>query len=287
MDAKIPLKSLKLPNDVLTKDNDVFVLDKNNKVHKRDIKIDRNNGQIIVKKGLKAGDKVIMIELKKINRHFKNGDETNHILKDIDIHIDEGEFIAIMGPSGSGKSTLINILGFIDRGYEGDYLFNGDNYKKASDNRLATIRNHTVGFVFQNFKLIQNNTILENVSIPLIYNGMSSKDRKAKVLKGLEDVGLHQKEDLLPNKLSGGQQQRVAIARAIINEPKFIIADEPTGALDSKTSKDIMDLFVSLNKEKGTTMIMVTHDREVANKADRIIHILDGRVKEEEVLTHE
>ncbi|MBX7839980.1 ABC transporter ATP-binding protein [Staphylococcus warneri] len=228
-----------------------------------------------------------MIELKKINRHFKNGDETNHILKDIDIHIDEGEFIAIMGPSGSGKSTLINILGFIDRGYEGDYLFNGDNYKKASDNRLATKRNHTVGFVFQNFKLIQNNTILENVSIPLIYNGMSSKDRKAKVLKGLEDVGLHQKEDLLPNKLSGGQQQRVAIARAIINEPKFIIADEPTGALDSKTSKDIMDLFVSLNKEKGTTMIMVTHDREVANKADRIIHILDGRVKEEEVLTHE
>lgn len=228
-----------------------------------------------------------MIELKKINRHFKNGDETNHILKDIDIHIDEGEFIAIMGPSGSGKSTLINILGFIDRGYEGDYLFNGDNYKKASDNRLATIRNHTVGFVFQNFKLIQNNTILENVSIPLIYNGMSSKDRKAKVLKGLEDVGLHQKENLLPNKLSGGQQQRVAIARAIINEPKFIIADEPTGALDSKTSKDIMDLFVSLNKEKGTTMIMVTHDREVANKANRIIHILDGRVKEEEVLTHE
>ena len=228
-----------------------------------------------------------MIELKKINRHFKNGDETNHILKDIDIHIDEGEFIAIMGPSGSGKSTLINILGFIDRGYEGDYLFNGDNYKKASDNRLATIRNHTVGFVFQNFKLIQNNTILENVSIPLIYNGMSSKDRKVKVLKGLEDVGLHQKEDLLPNKLSGGQQQRVAIARAIINEPKFIIADEPTGALDSKTSKDIMDLFVSLNKEKGTTMIMVTHDREVANKADRIIHILDCRVKEEEVLTHE
>ncbi|HBI7123616.1 TPA: ABC transporter ATP-binding protein [Clostridium perfringens] len=228
-----------------------------------------------------------MIELKKINRHFKNGDETNHILKDIDIHIDEGEFIAIMGPSGSGKSTLINILGFIDRGYEGDYLFNGDNYKKASDNRLATIRNHTVGFVFQNFKLIQNNTILENVSIPLIYNGMSSKDRKAKVLKGLEDVGLHQKEDLFPNKLSGGQQQRIAIARAIINEPKFIIADEPTGALDSKTSKDIMDLFVSLNKEKGTTMIMVTHDREVANKTDRIIHILDGRVKEEEVLTHE
>ena len=170
-----------------------------------------------------------MIELKKINRHFKNGNEYNHILKDIDIHIDEGEFIAIMGPSGSGKSTLINILGFIDRGYEGEYLFNNENYQKSSDNKLAEIRNHTVGFVFQNFKLIQNNTILENVSIPLIYNGIGSKERKNKVLDGLQDVGLKGKEDLLPNKLSGGQQQRVAIARAIINNPKFIIADEPTG----------------------------------------------------------
>lgn len=135
--------------------------------------------------------------------------------------------------------------------------------------------------------MIQNNTILENVSIPLIYNGIGSKERKNKVLDGLQDVGLKGKEDLLPNKLSGGQQQRVAIARAIINNPKFIIADEPTGALDSKTSQDIMELFVKLNKEKRTTMIMVTHDRDVADKADRIIHILDGRVREEEVLTHE
>ena len=228
-----------------------------------------------------------MIELRKINRHFKNGNESNHILKDIDIHIDEGEFIAIMGPSGSGKSTLINILGFIDRGYEGEYFFNNENYQKSSDNKLAEIRNHTVGFVFQNFKLIQNNTILENVSIPLIYNGLSNKARKSKVLDGLHDVGLKGKEHLLRNKLSGGQQQRVAIARAIINDPKFIIADEPTGALDSKTSQDIMELFVKLNKEQNTTIIMVTHDREVAEKADRIIHILDGRVQEEEVLTRE
>lgn len=228
-----------------------------------------------------------MIELRKINRHFKNGNESNHILKDIDIHIDEGEFIAIMGPSGSGKSTLINILGFIDRGYEGEYFFNNENYQKSSDNKLAEIRNHTVGFVFQNFKLIQNNTILENVSIPLIYNGLSNKARKSKVLDGLHDVGLKGKENFLPNKLSGGQQQRVAIARAIINDPKFIIADEPTGALDSKTSQDIMELFVKLNKEQNTTIIMVTHDREVAEKADRIIHILDGRVQEEEVLTRE
>lgn len=225
-----------------------------------------------------------MIELVDINRHFKNGDEENHILKDINININEGEFIAIMGPSGSGKSTLINILGFIDRGYEGDYLFNGENYKKTSNNQLSDIRNKTVGFVFQNFKLIQNNTILENVSIPLVYAGLGSQERKQRVVDTLHDVGLYDKENLVPNKLSGGQQQRVAIARAIINKPKFIIADEPTGALDSKTSKDIMELFMKLNKEYNTTMIMVTHDRKVADKADRIIHILDGRVQREEVV---
>lgn len=225
-----------------------------------------------------------MIELVDINRHFKNGDEENHILKDINININEGEFIAIMGPSGSGKSTLINILGFIDRGYQGDYLFNGENYKKTSDNHLSDIRNKTVGFVFQNFKLIQNNTILENVSIPLIYAGLGSQERKQRVVDTLHDVGLYDKENFVPNKLSGGQQQRVAIARAIINKPKFIIADEPTGALDSKTSKNIMELFMKLNKEYNTTMIMVTHDRKVADKADRIIHILDGRVQREEVV---
>ena len=225
-----------------------------------------------------------MIELVDINRHFKNGDEENHILKDINININEGEFIAIMGPSGSGKSTLINILGFIDRGYQGDYFFNGENYKKTSDNQLSDIRNKTVGFVFQNFKLIQNNTILENVSIPLVYAGIGSHERKQRVVDTLHDVGLYDKENLVPNKLSGGQQQRVAIARAIVNKPKFIIADEPTGALDSKTSKDIMELFMKLNKEFNTTMIMVTHDRKVADKADRIIHILDGRVQREEVV---
>jgi len=225
-----------------------------------------------------------MIELVDINRHFKNGDEENHILKDINININEGEFIAIMGPSGSGKSTLINILGFIDRGYQGDYFFNGENYKKTSDNQLSDIRNKTVGFVFQNFKLIQNNTILENVSIPLVYAGVGSQERKQRVVDTLHDVGLYDKENLVPNKLSGGQQQRVAIARAIVNKPKFIIADEPTGALDSKTSKDIMELFMKLNKEFNTTMIMVTHDRKVADKADRIIHNLDGRVQREEVV---
>lgn len=225
-----------------------------------------------------------MIKLVDINRHFKNGNEQNHILKNINFHIKEGEFIAIMGPSGSGKSTLINILGFVDRGYEGEYLFNGENFKKSSDNHLAKIRNKTVGFVFQNFKLIQNNTILENVSIPLVYAGLNSQERKKRVIRTLNDVGLVDKENLVPNKLSGGQQQRVAIARAIINKPKFIIADEPTGALDSETSKDIIELFIKLNREHKTTMILVTHDRKVADKADRIIHILDGRIQREEAV---
>lgn len=225
-----------------------------------------------------------MINLVNMNRHFKNGEETNHILKDINISIDTGEFIAIMGPSGSGKSTLINILGFIDRGYTGEYLFDNENYQQVSDNKLAFIRNKTVGFVFQNFKLIQNNTIMENVSIPLLYSGMSSKERKQRVESVLKDVGIADKKHLVPNKLSGGQQQRVAIARSIVNKPKFIIADEPTGALDSQTSKDIMDLFVRLNREQNTTMIIVTHDRKVAEQADRVIHILDGRVQREEVI---
>ncbi|WP_436871571.1 ABC transporter ATP-binding protein [Mammaliicoccus sciuri] len=225
-----------------------------------------------------------MINLVNVNRHFKNGEETNHILKNINISIDTGEFIAIMGPSGSGKSTLINILGFIDRGYTGEYLFDNENYQQVSDNKLAFIRNKTVGFVFQNFKLIQNNTIMENVSIPLLYSGMSSKERKQRVESVLKEVGIADKKHLVPNKLSGGQQQRVAIARSIVNKPKFIIADEPTGALDSQTSKDIMDLFVRLNREQNTTMIIVTHDRKVAEQADRVIHILDGRVQREEVI---
>ncbi|PTG49969.1 peptide ABC transporter ATP-binding protein, partial [Staphylococcus chromogenes] len=156
-----------------------------------------------------------------------------------------------------------------------------------SDNELAAIRNRTVGFVFQNFKLIQNNTILENVSIPLLYAGLSARARKERVRAMLHEVGLYDKEQLVPNKLSGGQQQRVAIARAIVNEPKFIIADEPTGALDSKTSQDIMTLFLKLNKEQGTTMIVVTHDPKVAAQADRVIHILDGRIQKEEVNVHE
>ncbi|HHC9175647.1 TPA: ABC transporter ATP-binding protein [Staphylococcus aureus] len=225
-----------------------------------------------------------MIELKNVYRTFKNGDKNIRVLKDINIHINAGEFIAIMGPSGSGKSTLINILGFIDREYHGEYLFEGNNYQTQSDNQLANIRNKTVGFVFQNFKLIHNNTILENISMPLVYTNMNTIERKNKVMTVLSAVGLDGKGDFTPSKLSVGQQQRVAIARAIINNPKFIIADEPTGALDSDTSKIIMDIFTSLNRDNHTTIILVTHDRKVAEKADRIIHILDGRIQHEEVI---
>lgn len=225
-----------------------------------------------------------MIELINVNRTFTVGQKKEHILKNINLCIKEGEFIAIMGPSGSGKSTLINILGFIDRGYEGEYYFNGESYKKSSDNDLSMIRNKTVGFVFQNFKLIQNNSVLENISIPLLYASHSTKTLQSKVDKVLKLVGLTNKAKMLPNKLSGGQQQRVAIARAIINNPNFIIADEPTGALDSKTSQDIMDLFTDLNKNSNTTLIVVTHDKKVAQKADRIIHILDGYIQMDEVL---
>ncbi|ENZ5663312.1 ABC transporter ATP-binding protein [Enterococcus hirae] len=225
-----------------------------------------------------------MIQLNKINKFYKNEAEVLHILKDIQLIIKEREMVAIMGPSGAGKSTLVNILGFIDSSFEGEYLFEGKSLVSTNDSKLSKIRNETVGFVFQNFKLIENNTVYENVELPLLYGGNHPFHTKEKVLSMLARVGLKGKEYKYPKQLSGGQQQRVAIARALINNPKLIIADEPTGALDIQTSEEIMQLFVSLNKEEGVVFIIVTHDSDIVPYCHRIIRIRDGIIIEDKEL---
>ncbi|EGO2662646.1 ABC transporter ATP-binding protein [Enterococcus faecalis] len=225
-----------------------------------------------------------MIELNKINKYYANEEESLHVLKDIHLSIKNGEMIAIMGPSGSGKSTLINLLGFIDRKFEGEYLFEGRSLVNTADDILSKIRNQTVGFIFQNFSLIESNTVYENVELPLLYNGVSPFKTKEKVFSVLDRVGLKGKEYKYPKQLSGGQQQRVAIARALINHPKFIIADEPTGALDTHTSEEIMQLFTTLNKEDDVTLIMVTHNPEVVPYCHRLITIRDGAIIEDKEL---
>lgn len=225
-----------------------------------------------------------MIELNKINKYHTNEEESLHVLKDIQLSIKKGEMIAIMGPSGSGKSTLINLLGFIDRKFEGEYLFEGRSLVNTEDDILSKIRNQTVGFIFQNFSLIESNTVYENVELPLLYNGVSPFKTKEKVFSVLDRVGLKGKEYKYPKQLSGGQQQRVAIARALINHPKFIIADEPTGALDTHTSEEIIQLFTTLNKEDDVTLIMVTHNPEVVPYCHRLLTIRDGAIIEDKEL---
>ena len=225
-----------------------------------------------------------MIDLIHINKYYKNDEESLHVLKDVNLHIEQGEMVAVMGPSGSGKSTLINLLGFIDRKFEGTYLFEGESLVGTNDDRLSKVRNQTVGFVFQNFSLIENNTVYENVELPLLYVGYNFSQTKEKVLAVLKRVGLEGKEDKYPKQLSGGQQQRVAIARSIINNPKFIIADEPTGALDTHTSTEIMELFAELNEKDGATIILVTHDPEVVPYCHRLIKIRDGAIIADEAV---
>lgn len=202
-------------------------------------------------------------------------------LQDINLEVKDGEFLAIMGPSGSGKSTLINILGLLDQSYTGEYLLENKNYQTVNDNELSQIRGDQLGFVFQNFKLLSTYTVYENIEVPLIYSKKAQNNKHQLIESVIEKVGLKGKEKNLPTELSGGQQQRVAIARAIVNRPKLVIADEPTGALDSKTSKEIMDIFEKLNQD-GTTIIMVTHDSEVAEHAMRTVYIRDGRLYNDE-----
>lgn len=226
-----------------------------------------------------------MIELKNINKYYRNDEESLHVLKDINLKADAGEMIAIMGPSGSGKSTLINLLGFIDTKFEGQYLFEEENLVTTTDDRLSKTRNQMVGFVFQNFSLIENYTVYENVELPLLYNGYGFHQTKEKVMTALEKVGIADKADKRPRQLSGGQQQRVAIARALINQPKFIIADEPTGALDTHTSNEIMELFKELNRRDQATIFLVTHDPEVVPYCTRLVKIRDGAITEDKAVS--
>lgn len=225
-----------------------------------------------------------MIELNKVNKYYTNEEESLHVLKNIQLTVKKGEMIAIMGPSGSGKSTLINLLGFIDCKFEGEYLFEGNSLTNTTDDILSKIRNQTVGFIFQNFSLIETNTVYENVELPLLYNGINPFQTKEKVLSVIERVGLKGKEHKYPKQLSGGQQQRVAIARALINNPKFIIADEPTGALDTHTSEEIMKIFTTLNRQDDVTLIMVTHNPEIVPYCHRLIRIRDGAIIEDREL---
>jgi len=218
-----------------------------------------------------------MIELRDITKSYSLGKELIAVLKQINLSIIEGEFTAIMGPSGSGKSTLMNIIGCLDKPTSGEYFLDGENISEYQDADLARVRNQSIGFVFQQFQLLPRLTALRNVELPMIYSGIPKNERMARAQEALIKVGLGDRMDHLPNALSGGQKQRVAIARAIVNNPKLILADEPTGALDTKTSQSIMEQFSELNEE-GTTIVLVTHEVEVAEYAKRTIIVRDGEI---------
>ncbi|MFS7001928.1 ABC transporter ATP-binding protein [Carnobacterium maltaromaticum] len=222
-----------------------------------------------------------MIDLKDIVKIYRTGGEELVALKEISLHIAEGEFTSIMGPSGSGKSTMMNILGLLDRFDSGTYILNGQNVTGLSDNESAHVRNKEIGFVFQSFNLMPRMTILENVELPMVYAGIPAKERKERALKALDRVGLSDRVKHRPNEISGGQKQRVAIARAIVNTPAVLMADEPTGNLDSKTTLEIMRIFQELNAE-GTTIVMVTHEPEVAAYTKRIVSFRDGDIQDDQ-----
>lgn len=223
----------------------------------------------------------MQIKLDNIQKYYKVGKEKLHILKSLSLEIEEGEFIMIMGKSGSGKTTLLNVLGFLDKIDEGQYIFNDTDVSTLSENKRSEYRARYAGFVFQQFNLIDTINVYQNIEVPLIYAGLKDKNkRKELIYEKLDQVGLTDKALSSPNHLSGGQKQRVAIARALVNSPKIIFADEPTGALDSDTGRDIMELLSDLNK-KGTTIIMVTHDQDMTKYASRVITLKDGAFVEE------
>ncbi|MBC7401155.1 MAG: ABC transporter ATP-binding protein [Mucilaginibacter sp.] len=219
-----------------------------------------------------------LIIINNIGRKYVIGSEVIHALKDVTLTINKGEFVALMGPSGSGKSNLMNILGCLDTPTKGEYILNGINVSHMSDNDLAEVRNSEIGFVFQTFNLLPRNTALDNVALPLIYAGVNKENRNARAKKALENVGLGNRTDHRPNELSGGQRQRVAVARALINDPSIILADEPTGNLDTKTSIEIMSLVEDIHA-KGNTIILVTHEEDIAMHAHRIVRMRDGLIE--------
>lgn len=222
-----------------------------------------------------------MIELRNINKFYQTGTHQLHVLKDVNLEIDSGELVSIMGSSGSGKSTLLNIMGILDSYDSGEYWLDQTLIKSLSEPKAARYRNEFIGFIFQSFHLLGYKNAMENVALPLYYRGMKRKERNKLALEYLEKVGLRDWAEHMPHQLSGGQQQRVSIARALISSPKLILADEPTGALDSETSHSVMQLFRDVNK-LGITVLIVTHERDIAELTDRIIHLKDGVIHEDE-----
>jgi len=219
-----------------------------------------------------------LIELKNISKLYQIGAETIYALRSISLAINKGEYVALMGPSGSGKSTLMNILGCLDTPSGGDYILNNTQVSTMNDNQLAEIRNREIGFVFQTFNLIPRSSALDNVDLPLVYAGIRKEERESRALQVLKDVQLGERAPHKPNELSGGQRQRVAIARALVNKPSIILADEPTGNLDSKTSEEIMTLFEEIH-QRGNTIIVVTHEEDIALHAHRIVRLKDGLIE--------
>lgn len=222
-----------------------------------------------------------LLEIKNVKRDFKLGNEILHVLKGINLSIEKGEYVALMGPSGSGKSTLMNILGCLDTPTSGQYILNGKDVSKMLDSELADIRNREIGFVFQTFNLMPRTTALDNVALPMVYAGVNKEKRRERAREVLQMVGLEDRMLHKPNELSGGQRQRVAVARALVNHPSIILADEPTGNLDSKTSYEIMNLFDSIYNA-GNTVILVTHEEDIAHYAKRIIRLKDGMIESDD-----
>ncbi|MBO5122434.1 MAG: ABC transporter ATP-binding protein [Oscillospiraceae bacterium] len=220
-----------------------------------------------------------MIDMQHLNKSYWADKTEVPVLKDVCFTVEEGEYVSIMGPSGSGKSTLMNIIGCLDVPSAGTYLLNGESVSEKSDSEMSKLRNSTIGFVFQNFNLLPRETALENVALPLLYGGVGRKERTERARQALEDVGLGDRLTFFPTQLSGGQKQRVAIARAMVGKPKLLLADEPTGALDTASGKQIMALFRELNKQ-GVTIVMITHEPEIAAYADRTLYIRDGQLSE-------